>query len=136
MKNFNWKKFAVRVPATWILLAFVIGFVSDLKINAQDTGWHLLFKVEGEKTYCYLQKNSLTISENSNPVVTIRLDIENFGTIYSRREFDCKNKRSKRIRIGKSVDSMQKIDTGWEVPTSNRNSAFNELFKTLCYDWR
>jgi hypothetical protein len=133
-KNFNWKNYLIRVVCSWLILAFILGFVSGIKGHAEDRTWILLFKLPDPETLYYYQKDSMMISPSGSPIITLKIVTEDFGTIYATWEFDCKNKRTRRIKIGKSLETMLKVDTDWEIPSEN--SVLGRLFKPVCSNWR
>jgi hypothetical protein len=138
MKNFNWKKFAVRVLVSWAIFAFVLGFISGFKSYAQrSNSWLYIGAAHGTiadiemDLQFYAMKNSLMISSEGNPVLVIKIVYGELGETISEIEFDCDKGLMRSIKSGKTFESMVKRQSPqWLKPPAT--SAGELLLKQSC----
>lgn len=131
MKNFNWKQFGIRVVCTWVVLAFIVGIICGIKGRAQDSKvWIPIGTLHDPEMHYYFLKNSLMVNAIGNPLITIKVSTEEYGILYIRLEYDCKNKSNRRVANGVSVDQMVSVQADWEI--TNKNSILGRQLKPIC----
>lgn len=137
-KNFNWKRYIVRVFITWCLLAFVFGVISGYKGLAQEnTQWVYAGKnviTVGElpvNFQYYILKGHLFVNEYGNAVMTIKYTFGDLGETVLIIEFNCEKDSFRIIKRGSSLESIDNVANPIWIGTS-KNSASDLMFKVAC----
>jgi hypothetical protein len=138
LRNFNLKMFALRVVITWCVLAFIVGFVHGLKTQAKEnTIWIPIASnsctISGVEINIefYALKNSLVVSADNNPIITVKAIYGDFGETISDVEFDCEKGMIRTLKIGNTLESMVKRNSPtWVIPPKDSIGEF--MLKRIC----
>ena len=137
-KNFNWKRYAVRVFITWCFLAFILGVISGGKGSAQEENqWVYAGKnviTVGElpvNFQYYILRGHLFVNEYGNAVMTVKYTFGELGETVLIVEFDCEKDSFRIIKRGSSLEAAIDVVNPIWIGTS-KNSASDLMFKVAC----
>lgn len=128
-KNFNWKRYAIRVVISWAIFAFVIGAISGFA--QEESIWHSIGETEDNAAIIYVLRNAVVVNQDTNLVIITKVEITDIGVVYCKWELDCKNKLARITYVGESLETFIEVkDKQWITPT--KDSAIDKLLKPIC----
>lgn len=137
-KNFNWKRYAIKVAIVWALFLFIMGFVSEFNAQAkQDENIWMelgsgLSDLEGvEVEYkLYALKGSLMATSSGNLVITVKLTYGNLGQIINDLELDYTNRKVRTVKVGNTLENRTKLESTFEPPIKGSISEY--MLEVIC----
>ena len=130
-RNFNWKKYCIRVAVAWAIFIVLTGFVVEFSSYAkEDTRWVVVGTFSDPDSTFYVLRNGVTVNVSGNAVITVKTDITDVGVVYAKWEIDCKQKVARMIQMGSSLDAMINVEHEWITPV--KDSVIHRISKPIC----
>ena len=114
-----------------LFLNIVLFFVLTLTVYSQtDKLWIKLFTANDKSLVIYRLRNGITVNQDNNPVITLRIDKLDDTYSIQRSEFNCKDKTFRLISTGASLETMESVNVKWDKITKGTLS--HHLYNKLC----
>lgn len=78
-KNFNWKRYAIRVVISWAIFVFVIGAISGFA--QEEPIWHSMGETEDNVAIIYVLRNAVVVNQDANLVIITKVEITDIGVV-------------------------------------------------------